>query len=78
MAKQLFVDKYRPSTKDDYVFLSDVMEQQFDEWVKAGVLPHLLLGGRSGTGKTSLFWLLMKTVMMLLITKCCNMQWKSC
>jgi replication factor C small subunit len=36
------------------------MKQQFQGWVKDQTLPHLLLSGRAGVGKTSLARLLMK------------------
>lgn len=52
--KQLWVEKYRPKTLDGYVFQDDSMREQVQSWIKAGTIPHLLLHGGPGTGKTTL------------------------
>jgi DNA polymerase III delta prime subunit len=52
--KQLWVEQYRPKTVDGYVFQDDSMKEQVQSWVKAGMIPHLLLHGGPGTGKTTL------------------------
>jgi len=52
--KQLWVEKYRPSAIDSYVFRDDNQRQQVAGWVKEGALPHLLFSGAPGTGKTTL------------------------
>jgi len=52
--KQLWVEKYRPSAIDSYVFRDDNQRQQVTGWVKEGALPHLLFSGAPGTGKTTL------------------------
>ena len=52
--KQLWVEKYRPSTMAEYVFTDDVQRQQVETWVKQQSIPHLLLSGSPGTGKTTL------------------------
>lgn len=55
----LWVEKYRPSTLDGYVFKNEKMKQQVEEWVanpqgKTIPIPHILLSGVQGTGKTTL------------------------
>lgn len=52
--KQLWVEKYRPSTVDGYVFVDDAQRQQVLQWIKDGTVPHLLLSGGPGTGKTTM------------------------
>lgn len=49
----LWVEKYRPQTLNDYVFQNSDQQAQFQSWVKAGSIPHILLTGPAGTGKTS-------------------------
>ena len=52
--KELWVEKYRPSTMADYVFTDSVQRQQVETWVRDQSIPHLLLSGSPGTGKTTL------------------------
>jgi len=52
--KELWVEKYRPKTVDDYVFIDQTQKDQVQNWIKSGHLPHLLLSGGPGTGKTTL------------------------
>ena len=52
--KELWVEKYRPKTVDDYVFKDDSQRKQVDAWVKSGTIPHLLFSGAPGVGKTTL------------------------
>lgn len=52
--KQLWVEQYRPKTVDEYVFQDDNMKEQVASWIQAGSIPHLLLHGGPGTGKTTL------------------------
>jgi DNA polymerase III delta prime subunit len=55
---QLWVEKYRPSTVDGYVFTDDNQRGQVDHWIKNKSIPHLMLSGSPGTGKTTLAKLL--------------------
>ena len=59
MAKQLWVEKYRPNTVDGYVFRDDNQKKQILNWIKEGSIPHLLLSGSPGIGKTTLAKLLL-------------------
>jgi replication factor C small subunit len=52
--KQLWVEQYRPNTVDGYVFTDESQRQQVTYWIKEGSIPHLLLSGSPGTGKTTL------------------------
>jgi replication factor C small subunit len=52
--KQLWVEAYRPKTLDGYVFQDESMREQVQSWIKNKSIPHLLLHGGPGTGKTTL------------------------
>ena len=52
--KELWVEKYRPTSLAEYVFRDDVQKQQVEAWVKSGAIPHLLFSGGAGVGKTTL------------------------
>lgn len=52
--KQLWVEKYRPQHVADYVFVDQAQRDQVNSWVTSGTIPHLLLSGAPGTGKTTL------------------------
>jgi DNA polymerase III delta prime subunit len=54
MKNALWVEKYRPTTTQEYVFVDDRQKQQVEGWIKDGSIPHLLLSGDPGTGKTTL------------------------
>lgn len=52
--KELWTEKYRPKTVDSYVFTDLAVKEQVETWIKEGSIPHLLLHGPAGTGKTTL------------------------
>ena len=52
--KELWVEKYRPNTVDGYVFVDNTQREQVEQWIQDGSIPHLLLSGPAGTGKTTL------------------------
>ncbi len=52
--KELWVEKYRPKTVDGYVFRDDHQKTQVKTWIKDKSIPHLLLSGAAGIGKTTL------------------------
>jgi replication factor C small subunit len=52
--KELWVEKYRPRTIEEYVFKDDSQKRQVKTWIKEGSIPHLLFSGSAGIGKTTL------------------------
>jgi replication factor C small subunit len=58
--KQLWVEAYRPSDVDGYVFRDEAQRTQVKQWIKEGVIPHLLFSGAAGIGKTTLAKILIK------------------
>ena len=52
--KELWVEKYRPNKVDDYVFTDEAVRSQVKTWIRDRSIPHLLLHGPAGTGKTTL------------------------
>lgn len=52
--KELWVEKYRPNTVEGYVFRDEHQKAQIQQWIKDGSIPHLLLSGNAGIGKTTL------------------------
>jgi DNA polymerase III delta prime subunit len=52
--KELWVEKYRPPSLDGYVFKDEQQKNQIENWIKDGIIPHLLFSGNAGVGKTTL------------------------
>ncbi|CAB4133595.1 HolB ATPase involved in DNA replication [uncultured Caudovirales phage] len=52
--KELWTEKYRPSTIDGYVFTDPSQREQIEYFIKEKSIPHLMLSGPAGTGKTTL------------------------
>lgn len=52
--KDLWVEKYRPKTLEGYVFKDKSQKEQIQGWIKSGTIPHLLLSGSAGIGKTTI------------------------
>ena len=52
--KELWVEKYRPQKIDGYVFRDGHQRKQVETWIKDRSIPHLLLSGSAGIGKTTL------------------------
>ena len=50
--KELWTEKYRPSTIDGYVFKDSAQKEQIESWIKSKAIPHLLFSGSAGIGKT--------------------------
>ena len=60
--KELWVEKYRPNTVDGYVFRDAAQKKQIQTWIKEGSIPHMLLSGSPGIGKTTLAKLLLHEI----------------
>jgi len=60
--KELWVEKYRPKTIDGYVFRDDHQRKQIATWIKDKSIPHLLLSGVAGIGKTTLAKILINDI----------------
>jgi len=52
--KELWTEKWRPAEIDGYVFKDQKQRTQIEKWIKSGALPHMLLSGSPGTGKSTL------------------------
>ena len=48
----LWVEKYRPDTLEGYIGNKHFVEK-LEQWLKSGDIPHMLLYGPAGTGKTT-------------------------
>lgn len=57
----LWVERYRPATMELYIG-NETVKETFAQFIKKGDIPHILLFGPAGTGKTSLAKLLTKNV----------------
>jgi DNA polymerase III delta prime subunit len=51
---ELWTEKYRPKKVNEYVFTDQDQRDQVEAWIKDGAIPHILLSGSPGTGKTTL------------------------
>jgi len=61
MSNTLWVEKYRPSNLDTYIG-NEHLKSKVSMYLESGDLPHLLLYGRAGTGKTTLAKLLVNNI----------------
>lgn len=52
--KNLWVEEYRPKTLDGYVFVDASQREQVESWITHKSIPHILLSGSPGTGKTTM------------------------
>jgi DNA polymerase III delta prime subunit len=52
--KELWTEKFRPKLIADYVFTDAGQRQQIETWIQEKSIPHLMLSGGPGTGKTTL------------------------
>jgi hypothetical protein len=52
--RELWTERYRPKTIEDYVFQNSTQKRQVETWIKERSIPHLLFSGSAGIGKTTL------------------------
>lgn len=52
--KKLWFESYRPKTLEGYVFQNEQQENQIRKIIESGEIPHLLLTGGAGSGKTTI------------------------
>ena len=52
--KELWVEKYRPKQLKEYVVRDEAQRSQIQTWINDKAIPHLLLSGAPGVGKTTL------------------------
>ena len=57
----LFVERYRPDTLDEYIG-NEHLKSKVKVYLESGDIPHLLLFGRAGGGKTTLAKLLVNNI----------------
>jgi len=48
---QLWVEKFRPKSIKDYVWVNDAQKSQVEGWIAEKNIPNLLLSGGPGIGK---------------------------
>ena len=60
--KELWVEKYRPKTLKEYVVRDEAQRKQIQSWIDDKAIPHLLLSGAPGVGKTTLAKVLLNTL----------------
>lgn len=58
----LWVERYRPQTLDDYIFHDENQRLAFESMVEDGTVPHLILSGVQGSGKTSLALIMIRAL----------------
>jgi DNA polymerase III delta prime subunit len=56
----LWVEKYRPSALNEYIFHDTSHKKSFQQMIEDGTIPHLLLSGVQGSGKTTIAHILIK------------------
>jgi replication factor C small subunit len=60
--KELWVEKYRPTKLEEYVWRDESQRKQVVTWVKEKSIPHLLLSGSPGIGKTTMAKMLVNEI----------------
>jgi replication factor C small subunit len=61
MQHTLWIEKYRSQTLDQYIG-NDELKNTIQSWITKNDIPHLLLHGKAGTGKTTLAKLITQNI----------------
>lgn len=61
VVNSLWVEKYRPATLEDYVG-NDNVKDIFARYIEQNDIPHILLAGKAGTGKTTVGKILVNSI----------------
>lgn len=61
VSNSLWVERYRPATLEEYVG-NEHLKEKIQGYLETGDIPHLLLFGKAGTGKTTLAKLIVNTI----------------
>lgn len=64
MSHKLWAEKYRPTQIGDYIFHDDAHAQAFKRMLADQSIPHLLLSGVQGSGKTTIATILINELHM--------------
>lgn len=59
---QMWAEKYRPITLDDYVFQNSTHKQNFEKYISTKSIPNILLSGIQGTGKSTIARILINSI----------------
>lgn len=62
LKNRLWVEKYRPKSIDEYVFQSVAQKTQVQQMISDRYIPHMLLSGTVGSGKTTLAYILINAM----------------
>lgn len=60
--RQLWAEKYRPNSLDDYIFQNETHKQKFEEYIITKSIPNILLSGTQGTGKSTIARILIDSI----------------
>lgn len=61
VVNSLWVEKYRPNNLDEYIGNENV-KQIFSRYIEQNDIPHILLAGKAGTGKTTVGKILVNSI----------------
>ncbi len=62
LKNQLWVEKYRPESIDEYIFHDSSHQECILEMIQKKSIPHILMTGIQGSGKTTLAFILIKAM----------------